>query len=172
MHVWLILILTLSRLVLLQTQTGQLHAAGASSSSGASAPLSLEPGRWLRFYARLSPRALGRLRAERATLLLSDHAALSVRLSSFPPGHLTLGNLHLHMRSGAVPGAGRLAEVVASPFRRCPEVVPGMLSLTVQHLGPLPAVAFRPPQGGNMFVGELLHVGARAQPPFDAANLD
>ena len=34
---------------------------------------------------RLAPRCLGRLRAERAILLLSDHATIVFKLASFPP---------------------------------------------------------------------------------------
>ncbi|GFR49515.1 hypothetical protein Agub_g11556, partial [Astrephomene gubernaculifera] len=60
-------------------------SAAAASTSTSSLPPPLPPHRWTHFSARLSPRCLGRLRAERAILLLSDHATVVFKLASFPP---------------------------------------------------------------------------------------
>lgn len=84
---------------LLALPTGHTHASpGPPSTSGPTpTPLhpspsqsqgpgtSLPPHEWSHFSVRLEPRCLGRLRAERAILLLSDHATVVFKLASFPP---------------------------------------------------------------------------------------
>ncbi|GLI59688.1 hypothetical protein VaNZ11_001632, partial [Volvox africanus] len=126
---------------------------------GCAAPLTLPPYRWAHYSVRLAPRCLGRLRAERAFLLLSDHAMVVFKLASFPPataasaqpGVLT-GPLLVPPGSGG--GAAASVDHAATPFRSVraaassgPAVAPGQLALTVAHLGPLPTLSYGLPAG-------------------------
>ncbi|GLC48572.1 hypothetical protein PLESTB_000112500 [Pleodorina starrii] len=149
---------------------GQLHHTdgppSTSDASTAAAP-PLPPYRWAHYSVRLAPRCLGRLRAERAILLLSDHATVVFKLASFPPataaaaqpGVLT-GPLLVPPRvsdgaNAAGAGAGGASvDHAASPFRSVraaatagPAVSPGQLVLNVAHLGPLPTLSYGLPAG-------------------------
>lgn len=83
-------------------------------------------------------------------------------LTASAPFHILAG---LH---GAAQGS--LAERLAHPFgRHSRDIVPGLLALTIQHLGPLPTVTFEPAQAGiTMLAGELapllVHVTAAPAP--------
>lgn len=52
------------------------------------------------------------------------------------------------------------AEHLAYPFKQCTDVVPGLLALNVQHLGPLPSLAFDAPSGMTMLIGRQAAVRA------------
>ncbi|KAG2485655.1 hypothetical protein HYH03_015627 [Edaphochlamys debaryana] len=139
---------------------GHAHAAGgpASTSSTSGGPgegsATLPPQRWTHYSARLAPRCLGRLRAERAILLLSDHATVVFKLASFPPA--TAASAQPGVLTGPLLGGGRGgADAAAAPFRSVrssgptggPAVSPGQLVLNVAHLGPLPSLSYGLPSG-------------------------
>ncbi|KAG2431817.1 hypothetical protein HXX76_009311 [Chlamydomonas incerta] len=163
---------------------GQLHltdgppttsTATSSTSATTSSSATLPPHRWAHYSVRLAPRCLGRLRAERAILLLSDHATIVFKLASFPPataaaaqpGVLTgplLAPPTAAGRQARAPSLSAAAAVAcglpsvdhaAAPFRSIrapgpvagPAVAPGQLVFQVAHLGPLPSLTYGLPTG-------------------------
>ncbi|PNW70671.1 hypothetical protein CHLRE_17g729700v5 [Chlamydomonas reinhardtii] len=163
---------------------GQLHftdgppsstTSSSTTSSSSTASATLPPHRWAHYSVRLAPRCLGRLRAERAILLLSDHATIVFKLASFPPataaaaqpGVLTgplLAPPTAVGRQARTPSLSAAAAVAcglpsvdhaAAPFRSIrapgpvagPAVAPGQLVFNVAHLGPLPSLSYGLPTG-------------------------
>lgn len=122
----------------LDQQMSQLHSSerqqssASASTSGqvagaqAATNLSLQPGKWCLFHAQVPPRCVGTLTAARLQLQLSPHASVAFDLCSFPVGlGQTLGGL-------SVSAAGGL------PFKASSRVQPGLFSVIVQNVGPLP----------------------------------
>ncbi|MEW5315260.1 MAG: hypothetical protein WDW38_006703 [Sanguina aurantia] len=130
-----------------QRSTGHPHLQD-DPPPGAS--LTLTPSRWQGCALALSPRTLGALRAERATLLLlGEHTTLTFKLQSFPAGTPTLGSLHLQVPSLAHP-----ADVASrGPFHSVPGGVGlGVWTAHVTHVGSLPALSIPPPTQGPALV--------------------
>ncbi|KXZ44984.1 hypothetical protein GPECTOR_60g763 [Gonium pectorale] len=151
---------------------GQVHQADGPPSTSSPSP-HLPPHRWTHFSVRLAPRCLGSLRAERAILLLSDHATVVFKLASFPPANAAAPQPGVLTGPLLVPpgsaGGGASVDHAAAPFRSIrvtapaggvaagpgaggavsggPAVSPGQLSLTVAHLGPLPRLTYGLPAG-------------------------
>lgn len=116
------------------------RAGGQASSSGRGATpheFVLEPGKWARVGVRVAPRAVGRLRCERVTVALGQHASVSFLVQSFPAGMSpVLGSLSERVSLGAAADMIRGSQ----PFKGLTPVAPGGAALPVLHVGPLPSL--------------------------------